>query len=376
MRGRAPGDAARALAPYDTGRQYLNFTEQARGPGALLHAGRLPAPARGEGGRRPARRDARQPPDPAGALSSGRTAAAGATSPGRRESPGASAPESCRPPGRRVPPSYGRSARATERRPTMVSELTGKRIAVLAADGVEQVELERPVAGRARRRRGSRPDLARGEQIQAFNHLDKGDRFDADRTVGDAAAEDYDGLLLPGGVANPDFLRTDERAVGFARAFFEQDKPVARDLPRTVDARRGRCAEGPHDHLLAEPADRHPQRRRQLGRRGGPRRQAASSPAASRTTCRRSARRSSRSSPGTARPSGRTCASARPTAPAARRAACAPRTGRRAARRRRPRPAAASPGGRRASRRPRRPRRPPARRTPRRRARAGRTSPS
>ena len=108
----------------------------------------------------------------------------------------------------------------------MVSELTGKRIAVLAADGVEQVELERPV--QAVRDAGAEVDLISpdGEQIQAFNHLDKGDRFDADRAVGDAEAEEYDGLLLPGGVANPDFLRTDERAVGFARAFFEQDKPV------------------------------------------------------------------------------------------------------------------------------------------------------
>ncbi|HKG03990.1 MAG TPA: type 1 glutamine amidotransferase domain-containing protein [Conexibacter sp.] len=109
----------------------------------------------------------------------------------------------------------------------MADTLKGKRIAFLAADGVEQVELERPWA--AVREAGADVDLVSVEdgEVQAFNHLDKGDTFPVDRTVGDARAEDYDGLVLPGGVANPDFLRTDEHAVGFARAFFEQDKPVA-----------------------------------------------------------------------------------------------------------------------------------------------------
>ena len=63
--------------------------------------------------------------------------------------------------------------------------------------------------------------------MQAFNHLDKGDRFPVDRTVADVSADDYDALVLPGGVANPDNLRADEDAVAFARAFFDQHKPVA-----------------------------------------------------------------------------------------------------------------------------------------------------
>ena len=63
-------------------------------------------------------------------------------------------------------------------------------------------------------------------EVQAFNHLDKADTFPVDRTVADANASDYDGLVLPGGVANPDFLRTDEDAVAFVRAFFEEAKPV------------------------------------------------------------------------------------------------------------------------------------------------------
>lgn len=109
----------------------------------------------------------------------------------------------------------------------MADTLKGKRIAFLATEGVEQVELERP--WEAVRDAGAEADLVSLEdgEVQAFNHLDKSDTFPVDKTVADARAEDYDGLVLPGGVANPDMLRGDERAVAFARAFFEQDKPVA-----------------------------------------------------------------------------------------------------------------------------------------------------
>ncbi|MGH2979653.1 MAG: type 1 glutamine amidotransferase domain-containing protein [Solirubrobacterales bacterium] len=77
-------------------------------------------------------------------------------------------------------------------------------------------------------RAGGRPELTSLEegQVQAFNHLDKADRFDVDRTVADADESDYEALVLPGGVANPDFLRMDQRAVRFARSFFESGKPV------------------------------------------------------------------------------------------------------------------------------------------------------
>ena len=109
----------------------------------------------------------------------------------------------------------------------MSNELQGKRIAFLAAnEGIEQVELERP--WQAIKDAGAEPELIAPEagQVQALNHLDKGDSFDVDRTVGDADAADYDGLVLPGGVANPDNLRADDDAVGFVRAFFEAGKPV------------------------------------------------------------------------------------------------------------------------------------------------------
>ena len=105
--------------------------------------------------------------------------------------------------------------------------LRNRRVAVLATDGVEQVELVDPV--RALEAAGARVDLVSLEagEIQCFNHLDKGDRLPVDLTVDEAKVGDYDGLLIPGGVANPDRLREDERAVAFVRDFVERDKPVA-----------------------------------------------------------------------------------------------------------------------------------------------------
>ena len=108
----------------------------------------------------------------------------------------------------------------------MANELQGKTIAFLAADGVEQVELTEP--WKAVEDAGGEPQLISIEsgEIQGFNHLDQGDTFPVDREVAEADASDYDALVLPGGVANPDFLRGDENAVGFVRDFFEQGKPV------------------------------------------------------------------------------------------------------------------------------------------------------
>jgi protease I len=109
----------------------------------------------------------------------------------------------------------------------MAGKLDGKKIAFLvAAEGTEQVELTDP--WKAVEEAGGKPELISIEsgEIQAFNHLDKADTFPVDKTVGDADVGDYDGLVLPGGVANPDFLRMDEDAVGFARGFFEAAKPV------------------------------------------------------------------------------------------------------------------------------------------------------
>jgi protease I len=109
----------------------------------------------------------------------------------------------------------------------MAGELDGRTIAFLATEGVEQVELTEP--WQAVEAAGGTPRLISVEdgEVQAFNHLDKADTFTVDATAKDASAGDYDGLVLPGGVANPDFLRTDPDAVAFVRSFFEQAKPVA-----------------------------------------------------------------------------------------------------------------------------------------------------
>jgi protease I len=109
----------------------------------------------------------------------------------------------------------------------MSNELQGRRVAVLATDGVEQVELTDP--SDALRQAGADVELIslqKGE-IQAFHHLDHGDTFLVDREVKSVNADQYDALLLPGGVANPDQLRRDPAAVDFVRDFFEQGKPVA-----------------------------------------------------------------------------------------------------------------------------------------------------
>jgi protease I len=109
----------------------------------------------------------------------------------------------------------------------MSDQLQGKKIAILVAnEGVEQVELTSPLG--ALRDAGAEVDLLapEREEIQAFNHLDKGDTFDPDKPVAEADSGEYDGLVLPGGVANPDQLRTDPDAVGFVRSFFEAGKPV------------------------------------------------------------------------------------------------------------------------------------------------------
>jgi|SRR5579862_1814946 len=109
----------------------------------------------------------------------------------------------------------------------MPSKLNGKRIAILATDGVEQVELTEP--RKALDAEGAKTQLvspAKG-QVQAWKHHDKGDKIPVDVALDSANPNDYDALLLPGGVANPDQLRMLPKAVDFVRSFFERDKPVA-----------------------------------------------------------------------------------------------------------------------------------------------------
>ena len=110
----------------------------------------------------------------------------------------------------------------------MSENLQGKTVAFLvAAEGIEQVELTEP--WKAVEEAGGTPRLISPEtgQVQAFNHLDKGETFDVHQSVAEADPASYDALVLPGGVANPDALRTDAGAVAFVKAFFDAGKPVA-----------------------------------------------------------------------------------------------------------------------------------------------------
>ena len=110
-------------------------------------------------------------------------------------------------------------------------QLNGRRIAVLATQGVEQVELTSP--RRAMEKAGATVDLVsphklvKGGKIKAWNLTDWGDKFKIDVDLSQAKASSYDGLHLPGGVINPDLLRTDEDAVEFIRSFLQSGKPVS-----------------------------------------------------------------------------------------------------------------------------------------------------
>jgi protease I len=109
----------------------------------------------------------------------------------------------------------------------MSTSLKGKTVAFLVAqEGVEQVELTEP--WQAVEQAGATPRLVAPDdgEVQAFNHLDKASTYPVDRTLADADADEYDALVLPGGVANPDELRTDDRAIRFVRDIFSAGKPV------------------------------------------------------------------------------------------------------------------------------------------------------
>src|SRR5690242_16678161 len=104
--------------------------------------------------------------------------------------------------------------------------LKGKKIAFIAADMVEEVELTKP--WQAVKDAGATPELISIEdgEIQAFDHYDKSKTYKVDKTFSSARIDDYDGLVIPGGVGNPDTLRMEDEAVEFVRSFFEAGKPV------------------------------------------------------------------------------------------------------------------------------------------------------
>jgi protease I len=109
----------------------------------------------------------------------------------------------------------------------MAERLSGKKVAILAADGFEQVELTKPRA--ALDEAGARTTVVsiKPGKIQGMNHADKGDTVAVDRTLEEAKPEDFDALMIPGGLMNPDTLRSSKEALEFVRHFFREGKPVA-----------------------------------------------------------------------------------------------------------------------------------------------------
>ena len=153
-----------------------------------------------------------------------------------------------------------------------MADLNGKRVAFLATDMVEQVELTKP--WEAVEQAGGSPELISLEEgeIQAFDHYDKADTFQVDRTVSDASVDDYDALVIPGGVGNPDTMRGDEDAVRFVREFMESGKPTAAICHAPWMLVEADAVSRPQADVLLEHQDGRHECGRELGRRGGRRR--------------------------------------------------------------------------------------------------------
>ena len=109
----------------------------------------------------------------------------------------------------------------------MANQLEGKKVAILVADGFEEVEMTKP--RKALHDAGAETKIVsvKSGKIQGMNHADKGDKFDVDLTLDEARPEDFDALMIPGGLMNPDTLRSTLEALEFTRHFFQEGKPVA-----------------------------------------------------------------------------------------------------------------------------------------------------
>ena len=154
----------------------------------------------------------------------------------------------------------------------MADMLKGKKVAILAADMFERVELEEP--RKALEDAGADVEVVsiHDGEIQGFDHFDPANTVKVDRTVEEVSPDDYDALMIPGGVGNPDQLRGDENAVAFVREFHEAGKPMAVICHGPWVLVESGVVRGKRAHLVADARDRHPQRRRRMGRRRGRRR--------------------------------------------------------------------------------------------------------
>jgi protease I len=109
----------------------------------------------------------------------------------------------------------------------MAGKLDGKKVAILVADGFEQVEMTKPREALDDAGAETKIVSLKSGKIQGIHHMEKGDKFDVDLTLDDARPEEFDALMIPGGLFNPDALRSNEDALDFVRHFFDTGKPVA-----------------------------------------------------------------------------------------------------------------------------------------------------
>jgi protease I len=109
----------------------------------------------------------------------------------------------------------------------MARKLDGKKVAILVTDGFEQVEMTKPREALDEAGAETKIVSLKPGKIQGMHHADKGDKFDVDLTLDEARPEEFDALLIPGGLMNPDALRSNDDALEFTRHFFREGKPVA-----------------------------------------------------------------------------------------------------------------------------------------------------
>ena len=127
----------------------------------------------------------------------------------------------------------------------MARKLEGKKVAILVTDGFEQVELTKPREALDEAGAETKIVSLKSGKIQGMHHADKGDKFDVDLTLDDARPDEFDALMIPGGLMNPDALRSNDDAVEFTRHFFEAGKPICSvchgvEIPAYADCVRGR----------------------------------------------------------------------------------------------------------------------------------------
>jgi protease I len=122
---------------------------------------------------------------------------------------------------------HGQNTPVNQMETYMAGELKGKKVAVLATDGVEQVELTEPVKALKDAGADAKVVSPKSGEIQGYDHFEKADRIRVDETLDQANPDHFDALVLPGGVINPDLLRLEIRAIAFVRHFVESGKPIA-----------------------------------------------------------------------------------------------------------------------------------------------------